>query len=503
MSATAICKSTLSAGCGALLLLLSSVLSVPSVNAQEAPADGQEEIEQITIRARVAAEPDPPLKFSLLTPYAQQQSGNGAIFYYRALLLIPRDEKSQFSDAQQAWLDLPLSELPQDEVKEWLGGFDGSLYELQQAALRDNCDWDLQLRELDGLNVIMFRLPELSDLRQLARVLRLKSRLEIAQGDFDDAIGTMRLGYCMARDLGKAPTLIHGLVGIAMGSMMNQSVVDWVNADGPNLYWALTVLPDPLVDLRIALQQEMNMPLQFLPFLEDPENQDWSDEQWRDALADGIDRLTKVSGELFPGADGTVSRRLMTRLAAVGWLLAYYPQAKQALIESGRDAKRVNAMPIGQVVAIQASRVYQHVYQQTFKWSFLPIWQAREESLATERRLVEEGYMGGGLGSKEIIPIASLLMPAARSAMFAGARLQRDLAALRTIEGLRAYAAAHDGQWPAQLQDVKQTPIPLDPITGQPFPFKVQQGRGELLLTPQPDIRNLPGRRYQLEFRIP
>ena len=82
-------------------------------------------------------------------------------------------------------------------------------------------------------------------------------------------------------------------------------------------------------------------------------------------------------------------------------------------------------------------------------------------------------------------------------------RLRHYVDALRTIEGLRAYAAAHEGRWPEKLQDVQQTPIPLDPITGQPFPFEVREGRGELLLSPQPDIRNLPGRRYQIEFQAP
>jgi hypothetical protein len=481
------------------------LLGLPAgiVGSQEPAGETDDEIEIVQIRTQPSPEADPPLRHSLLTPYPQLEPGNAAIFYYRALVLMPRDEKSQFSDAQEAWLELPVAEMPQDEVQKWLAPYQQSLYELQRAAVRETCNWGLQLRDLDGLEAIMFQLPELQEVRQLARMLRLKSRLELAQRRFDDALNTLRLGYSMARDVGRAPTLIHGLVGIAIGSQMNQSVVDWVRAGGPNLYWALTMLPDPLVDLRIALQQEMNLPVQILPFLEDPEGKDWSDEQWRDALAEGLDRLSKVSGEVFPDVEGKVSRRLLTRMAAVGWLLKFYPQVKQALIDSGMDKERVDAMPVGQVVAIQVSRTYRHIYDHTFKWSFVPVWQAREGSSASQRRLREEGYLAGGLGSKEIIPIAGMMMPAVRSAMFAAARLDRDIAALRTIEGLRAYAASHNGRWPKQLQDVQQTPIPLDPITGQLFPFEVREGRGELLLSPQPGIRNLPGRRYQIEFQTP
>jgi hypothetical protein len=34
-----------------------------------------------------------------------------------------------------------------------------------------------------------------------------------------------------------------------------------------NYYWALCALPEPLVDLRPAMQFEANMPYQMFPFL--------------------------------------------------------------------------------------------------------------------------------------------------------------------------------------------------------------------------------------------
>ncbi len=154
-----------------LLLLL---LPIAGVHAQEPVADTESKIEVVSIRSRAMAEADPPLRYSLLTPFSRLKSGNAAIFYYRALLLLPREKESRFSDTQQAWLDLPLSDLPQDSVQQWLTQYEGPLYELKQAAVRDTCQWGLQLRELDGLEAIMFRLPELQEARELARVLRLK-----------------------------------------------------------------------------------------------------------------------------------------------------------------------------------------------------------------------------------------------------------------------------------------------------------------------------------------
>ncbi len=111
--------------------------------------------------------------------------------------------------------------------------------------------------------------------------------------------------------------------------------------------------------------------------------------------------------------------------------------------------------------------------------------------------------MGQWFPNKEIIPIASLMMPSGHAALMAGVRLHRDVAALRTIEALWAYAAAHAGQWPAQLADVRQTPIPLDPVTGQFFPFQVQEDRGQLLLTSQADFTRLSEKRFAIELKAP
>ena len=183
--------------------------------------------------------------------------------------------------------------------------------------------------------------------------------------------------------------------------------------------------------------------------------------------------------------------------------MTFYPRAKQELIDSGMNADRVEAMPVGQVLAIQTSRSYRYIYDQQFKWFYVPLWQGRKQAMATEQRLIEEGYLGGGWQSRETIPIANVLMPGVRAAMFAQGRLDRDTAALRALEALRGYAASHKGHWPATLAEVSEMPIPRDPVTGQAFPFQMQNGRAELLLTAEPDVPRLQGRRYVLELVPP
>jgi hypothetical protein len=53
------------------------------------------------------------------------------------------------------------------------------------------------------------------------------------------------------------------------------------------------------------------------------------------------------------------------------------------------------------------------------------------------------------------------------------AQADRQLAALTAVEALRSYAAANNGRLPAALDDVSDTPVPINPATGRPFEYQL------------------------------
>ena len=232
------------------------------------------------------------------------------------------------------------------------------------------------------------------------------------------------MGYRLAVNVSDNPILLSKLIGIAIAGIMNESVIDWINAGGPNLYWALAGLPTPLVDIRDALQQEMNLPVQIFPFLRDPESLSYSPEQWRQVIGEAMQGMAKLS-------DSTAgTSNVAAQTIAAGLLLAGYPVAKQSLIGSGMDAERVNAMPVGQVVAIQTARHYRKAYQESMKWTLLPYWQSYRQMRASIEKLRKEGYLGtNSAAASGAIPITSMLLPAFEATTFAVARMQRDISA--------------------------------------------------------------------------
>ena len=54
------------------------------------------------------------------------------------------------------------------------------------------------------------------------------------------------------------------------------------------------------------------------------------------------------------------------------------------------------------------------------------------------------------------------------------------MAALRCVEAIRLYAAAHNGRLPTTLDDVKEAPVPNDPHTGKQFLYHVGNGLATL-----------------------
>jgi hypothetical protein len=41
------------------------------------------------------------------------------------------------------------------------------------------------------------------------------------------------------------------------------------------------------------------------------------------------------------------------------------------------------------------------------------------------------------------------------------------------VEALRLYAAAHEGRLPATLDQITEVPVPLDPVSGRAFDYRL------------------------------
>jgi hypothetical protein len=283
------------------------------------------------------------------------------------------------------------------------------------------------------------------------------------------------------------------LIGVAIAQLMTDRVTGLLQIPkAPNLYWALTDLPRPFISLREAMQAERLMVTALFPLQEsavDIRTTPLSTQQLQNIL----DRILKAA-DVPSSGDKTAMQ-----LALIAITSKCYPEAKRFLLSQGKSPDVVEAMPRFQVVLLFAFAEYNRLFDEMVKWQGLPYWQARPGLDKAVEGVKAEKVKAGEL---ERVPLGALLIPAVERVFFATTRTDRKIAALRCIEAIRLYAAGHDGKLPGALSDITEVPIPIDPVTGKEFEYKLDDGKALLSAPPPQGEKPYSGNHLKYELTL-
>jgi len=188
-------------------------------------------------------------KSRLLPTTDEQIDADAAALYQKAIRSLPQDyQPKQFSN----WRNLPPDQLPVEQVELALKKLKPTLDLLYQATRSKQCNWPF----IKPGQVSQQFMDDLSKYRQFAFILDVQAKLQIAQEQYEQATATLKTSLTMANHLGDAPTLVQGMVGIAIAALNQSRIEQWIQSDAPSLYWALEDLPQPLVDVNKAIKIE-------------------------------------------------------------------------------------------------------------------------------------------------------------------------------------------------------------------------------------------------------
>ncbi|HUB25108.1 MAG TPA: hypothetical protein VL992_06735 [Tepidisphaeraceae bacterium] len=324
---------------------------------------------------------------------------------------------------------------------------------LEVASRREDYTWDSSYREQGAYALI----PHIVGERKLIDLICVRALRQIRAGQFDDAVGTLRIGYEMGRKVGTEPILICGLVGSAIVRRAADTTAEFIRQpDSPNLYWALCGLPLPMVDFHHSLTGEVDDFTATFPVLRSNKPQDLTSEQWH-AVFSQIVGLLEANGPANSQGwtnDQTVAGEI-TRTA---------PRARAWY-------SRTFNIPKDQVESLDAFKVV------------VTYWYVQDEDLVNQMYAISALPWPGVLSrldrqSREIAvdePANPFLgwTPAMSKAAERMADSDRALAALADVEAIRAYAAANGDQLPAHLVDITETPALDNPKTGKPFEYRL------------------------------
>ena len=398
--------------------------------------------------------PVPALKYRLHFTMAERIPGNAAPLILDAVLLMGPTAAQTVSKANDAYeagdfktFDSLADSL--DLAPVW--------DELDPAMRRLHSDFDPPLREKHELTL----LPHLVSIRTLAWLIRVRAVRQLEQGKVNDAISTIRLGYELT-DKMTDPVIIAALVSAGCTRIVNDTTARLMNNPGsPNLYWALVNEPLRYPILRRAWDAEHEWAYVVRPRLAGLRDGDEpTPQQWRTILDDDL-AIVYADRESNPGAG---ARHLDPINDATPKLLA---RARQDYAESHHVSPE-------QAAKVDPAIALGHFYYRQ--------WQVAQDDLSELRGLPYPILLPKTAESWDNLQRLKADQPTnpflehiahMHRAIYSFARADRELAALTTVEALRSYAAAHEGHLPARLEDLTQTPAPMNPVTGKPFEYHV------------------------------
>ncbi len=413
----------------------------------------------------------PALRYTLLPELTEISPGNPIEGYLKCQL---ERYRFKFDEAgfeeRKTLLSMPLVEPATPDFRT-LGR--SALIAADRAARLDNPDWQVLLKlKADGVNTL---LPDLSAIRGLAKELQGRARAEVADGRLDDALRTLKTMFAMARHVGVHPTLIGGLVGVAIARMALDPLELMLEQPGcPNLYWALTELPDPFVAIKTGMDGErMIMTLLF------------RDLSSNDSMtAEQIKKIIEPLEMIFNAGKPAGTREYLAARTADEQKMA---AARKRLVDSGLSESSVKAYAADRVILLDEVRECQDRLDEIATIAAFPPWQF--ESLAEARRATK----------KDPALFADALSKVLASAPRAHGRFKQRIALLRHVEALRLYAADHGGALPAELADMS-VPLPEDPFTGKPVRYEVTGKSAHLRGSPPAGEQN--DVTYRLHYEI-
>ena len=431
-------------------------------------------------------EPKPALGYRLFPLASDRKPGNAVPIYLR--LAHERNDASRriLAETPRKWNKLPIDQIPLDEARKFLKSWHTVLRQLELGATRKQAEWNYTF---DQGSVIDILLPDAQTMRRYVPILILKARVELAEGNFAGAAHWLQTGLAFSQHAGSGPFLINRLVGIACANQCLECVLDFMERPGaPNLYWSLTALPTPLIDLGTALDFEyrvLEMEFSDLADLDRPR----SAGEW-----DRVLRKVRTEFQRLAGLDKSLKAMEGNGAADPAARSPDLPAAKKHLVETRKLSKaKVEAMPPAQVLLLHLVDTYSEFRDDFFKTANLPYQEARRRFARAEDRLKAAPL-------SEAKQFAQLL-PAIMKVRSAEMRLGRNIAVLRVIEALRMHTAAHKGRLPDKLSEVTIVPVPDDPCTGRPFVYE-RAGNSATLISRFPGEKlDAAGVRYRLAIR--
>ena len=447
----------------------------------------EERIEVMRLKVYPQAAPVPALRYRLVPDPAERTEGNAAPAYLKAMgfveqtnarIALSKQQRKWYDEAtteQQAdgdyppenWRQMSPDKLPLKEVESYLQLIRFQEPMLYDAARRKNYSQDRAMEREP--NPVGYLLPEVQQMRELARHQILRLRYAIAQNRIDDAVEIVGQMLAMANHIGQDEFMVSTLVGVAIqGMATTEGLALSQQSTAPNLYWAIAACPKPLIDVSNSLETERQFSVRQFPLLKEVDETVRSKEYWADFARRFVPLWNEYASTMNDWNQGESLPSNVDSFQLASKIAAQYEPARRFLSEAcGISNVQLDAYPATQIVFLAMVKYHAIVMDEATISFYLPFsTQQKFPKLPVRKKWNSElGWMATSL---EMVTLV-----ASEQIVNAIARMKQWMALWKTVEALRMTAFANGGQPPTSLDDFI-VPVPLDPITDKPFEYSIE-----------------------------
>lgn len=469
-----------------------SVENSPAAENASAVAQVSQATEVETVKLTIHPQGDarPSLKIQLVPDPTEQLEGNAAVLYLKAMGFLEQDRargelrKMLEKGAEQAkaegkegsmdyppytYLELHPRDYPRAEVQQYLSLLTFQVPSLREARRLRDFTMHRNIQLVD--NPLGYLLPEMQSIRELARTQRIRCRLAIAENRIDDAIEIIGQQLTMSRHIGMDDFLVSYLVGASvLGIAIEDTFYALEHPECPNLYWAFTQLPSPLISTERCLAVERQLAFLQFPKFKEIDKTLRSAAYWTEFIADFSRRSAEIDQypnepDLVIAAEVQGEKREESIRKSIA---ANVPQAKEYLLGRRILTKdELESYPQEHVVFLAMKDYYEVVRDEQFKCFNLSYGGAqRKLAIAKQQMNKDREKLGWFTG------LSIALLPAIDKFSMAVTRTKQRIAIVQAIEAIRMAGAENGGKLIRAL-DETPVPVPNDPFTGNPFSYQV------------------------------
>lgn len=424
--------------------------------------------------------PVPALRYRFTTPPREATPGNAAAIYRSAFLLNDRamwpppttgPARPDFGDL----IDMTPQNFQYEAARIAIAEVPAALGVFRLASTREYCRFDWPLLE-NGIGTL---LPELNHARAALQTIVVAAEVALLEQRFDDALRLLTDSFVLARHVGEKGPIVNVLIATGMRAATLEAM-QWSIAapDSPNLCYALADLTPTVESLAPSFDRDRGSVLGKQPTLEEMRQ----DPARAEVASLFIERVFVLNEKQRQARASTAPAVNLDPLSEQ----SRRPRATRRLAKLGIPQAEIDAMILRRVLTMDLIALFDAGYD--------------EGVIAAERATRQLPPLPQAPQDKDDWP-EYLQFASFTRCISACVRTDQTVAALRSIEAARAYAATHDGMPPKRLPDCVEPPAIANPADGSEFAYEVDGQKFTLTIPAPKSEAFLREVRYVVEFR--